>query len=99
MPLTIEERITLTEDARILRRVKLALVYQARAVIAEPSNTTNHANRVIFATAVLRDPERWVPAMTLALMGNLTRFKEAGDFSDANIALDVLALWDGFSGV
>lgn len=55
------------DDGALFRRFLGACVIKAGAIMTEPSNTANHANRVIWARGVLSDDQAAVYARARAM--------------------------------
>lgn len=78
-----------------LQRLEMALVQNARDIIAEDKSTPNHYNRSILATLVMHDATGWA-----------SRFKDAvavnnvadGTSTDADFYSAVVFFWNAFAG-
>lgn len=82
-------------DSTFLTLIEAAIVQQAVAITAEPTNTVNHTNRVRLATLVLLSPATYVSDFAWAVASQAVD-KTA---SDAVILNTVSAVWNALAGV
>lgn len=79
-----------------LQRITMAAVRAALDVSAESAQTTNHANRVKLANAVLLSPDTYGQLFAFGIAVDSTA---AGGMTDANYLALVKQNWDAYAGV
>ena len=95
MPLAYTAIWAAYADPIVLNRLRCALIDCALNVISEPTNTTDHVNRDIWARRVVRDPGRAVETHGIAILigSNLD-----GTATDAAIKNGVAAIIPAYLG-
>jgi hypothetical protein len=80
-------------------RIKARLLQDAFAVINESTGTTNHANRLLLAGNILREPNLWAGRFTVAVAGasGPASASSLAAVTDAQINTAVDSLLDGFA--
>jgi hypothetical protein len=93
------ELFEIKEDPTLLKKVEVACWIAADVVRAESSGTSNHANRILWAKAVLEDPEDMALSMMPALLaqnngsttGVILGASDAAIQTNVEAAIDVFA--------
>lgn len=87
MPNTAYTQQALAADGRFRLRIVAALLRKTADIFAEPTSTGNHAARIAFATAVIRDPagKATLIAPYLVMRPNVYNFDTSPAFLDADL--------------
>lgn len=96
---TLAEIWTLLEDPTLKEKVSAACLIAAEAIRVEDSGTANHANRVKWAKAVLKDPvsagddmlKAVLAANNSATLGQITGASDATIQSAVSAAVNIFA--------
>jgi hypothetical protein len=94
--MSFQDAFALADTPEFQRRVTVALVKSAVAVMAEGSSAPNHQLRGTYASKVLASPE--VEGMNMAL-GVTTNAAITENSSDSDIEFTINTLFDAYSGV
>lgn len=86
----------LADDTAMCQRIEQSMIRQALIVAAESGSTSNHANRLLLANAVLNNPGYKLRAFSGAVVADDTTVAAS---TDAVIAARVGAIWDAMSGI
>lgn len=70
MALSLQTVGSAQEDTAFLQRIKGRLSIAFAAVLAEAGGTPNHANRLVWAEEVAKEPAAWAARMACAVAGN-----------------------------
>jgi len=81
--------------ANFLKLVEMAITVAARDVVAEAKTVSNHYNRVVLATQVLREPANWTQAFKDGVAANGVTDADA----DAAFYAAVMSYLDAMAGV
>lgn len=88
-------------DADWTARVGARVMQDAFAIVNESVGTPNHANRIILAGNILREPAKWTSRFLVATAGTTTVANSSATtlaaVTDANIQTAVDSLLDGFA--
>lgn len=97
--LTLQQVGDAGTDAAWYSRVKARVLQDAFALINESAGTSNHANRILLAACLLRDPDKWAGRFTVAVAGCAGPMTAASlaTVTDAQINVAVDSLLDGFA--
>jgi hypothetical protein len=90
-------------------RIAIAMYDQLITVVGESAGTTNHANRLAYATAVFQDPSSFAADMAFGVVIINSNIQSAitsdnpdtnnAAIADADIKTAVTALWDGYANM
>jgi hypothetical protein len=97
--LTLQQVGDASTDAAWTSRVKARVLQDAFALINESTGTSNHANRILLAGAILREPDKWTSRFTVATAGQAGPMSASSlaTVTDAQINTAVDSLLDGFA--
>ncbi|NBD36738.1 MAG: hypothetical protein GVY30_12180 [Chloroflexi bacterium] len=90
------DQVALAENQEFVRRVQMAMVKSAVAVVAEDPATAHHATRAQWATQVLRDPEHYADRVAFGVVTNASITAES---TDNDIEFTVNSQWNAYAGV
>lgn len=82
----------------IKARVTVAVATAAMAVLVESGATANHANRLVWAKASLKDAESEAERMFWGVVGDATFQAGPGSITDAQLQSIINGLVDTFAG-
>lgn len=88
MAATLEQINTAIADPALKERTRSALIKAAKDVAFESTETGNHANRLKWAKAVLRDPDGHADDMWRFVVGAVSS-RELGDASTGGTILGI----------
>jgi len=96
--LTLQQIGDAGTDTAWASRVKARVLQDAFSVINESIGTPNHANRILLAGAILREPDKWSGRFTVATAGAaVTTAVTLATVTDAQVQTAVDSLIDGFA--
>lgn len=84
-------------DCDLWKKAQVAVFKAAVDVLNEAANTTNHANRVIWANAVMLDPKAKTQQMKTHILTNATIQTVLNDATDNDVQFVVNGLVDTFA--
>jgi hypothetical protein len=84
-------------DCALWRKAQVAVFKAAVDVLNEAANTTNHANRVIWANAVMLDPKTKMQQMKTHILTNSTIQTVLNNVTDDDVQFVVNGLVDTFA--
>lgn len=87
MPNTAYTQLALAADPGFRTRVKAALLVIAAQILGEDSGIVNHNTRVIYANAVIKNPDGAAAQVAPFLVGrpNVNNFATTCQFDQANV--------------
>jgi hypothetical protein len=94
-------RWAVAQSGTLTNQIAMSLVNAAIAISSEATSTTNHANRVALAKAVLNNPVGYAQVFAAGIVDNLSLDTAAlaAAATDAQLDGSVSALWNAYAGV
>ena len=105
MASTRAQQAEIIRNSTVIDQITGSLLAAAYNVINEAANTTNHANRLVYANAILVNPLAQAQFFAPALMTNATLQGEAGNaagasgtpFADSDVDFVVAGLFNNYA--
>lgn len=96
--LSFTDQATLATDTTFINRVKQAMLTAAIAIAGEAASgkTTVDQSRLSFATAVLREPEKYARVL---VHGVATATAGKMELTDTELSNIVASVWNAYAGV
>lgn len=96
---TFDELVTASENAALIRRIRVACIVAAEAIRTEIAATPNHVNRLLWAKSVFSNPVVEAQPMLWAVLAQnraltsaaITGSSDAALLTAVNLQIDVLA--------
>lgn len=104
----LDRSFDFSSNARFQQRIQVALLNEVAIVAGEAGATTDHANRIAFASIVLYNPQSWAQKMALGLIvvnaniqtaitNNTSMDAINAAVLDADIEAALVTVWSFFS--